>query len=191
MDAAAHRKELIHILQMAYSGELAAAFAYAGHWRSLRDTQQKSDIRKIEDDEWKHRTMVGLMLEELHGKPQIWRETMMACIGITAFVGCFISGWFLPMYFAGRLENDNTKEYFNAAHHAQQLGLERMQEDLLELSEVELGHEAFFRNIVQGHMWLPLMIRVFKWGSDLIPEAAKICQGEDFDSRVEDKNKTR
>lgn len=172
MDAVAHRKELIHILQMAYSGELAAAFAYAGHWRSLRQAKQKQDIRKIENDEWIHRARVGTMLEELQGKPQIWREIMMASIGITAFLGCFASGWFLPMYFAGRLENDNTKEYFTAAYHAQSLGLAQMNVDLLELSQVELEHEAFFRQIVQGHSWLPFMVRFFKWGvaAELITE---------------------
>ncbi|MDZ4834653.1 MAG: ferritin-like domain-containing protein [Candidatus Melainabacteria bacterium] len=152
---------------MAYSGELAAAFAYAGHWRSLSDPQQKADIRKIENDEWKHRAMVGEMLAQLNGKPQLLREIMMACIGINAFFGCFMTGWFLPMYFAGRLENDNTKEYFTAANHAAHLGLQRMQTDLLELSEVELQHEAFFRQIVQGHAWLPLMMRLFTWGSPL------------------------
>lgn len=165
MDAIAHRKELIHILQMAYSGELAAAYAYAGHWRSIKDAKQKADIQKIDDDEWKHRALVGSMLKELEGRPQIWRELMMASIGITAFVGCFISGWFLPMYFAGRLENDNTKEYFTAAHHASALGFVQMNESLLELSQVELEHEAFFRQIVQGHAWLPLMVRLFKWGA--------------------------
>ncbi len=164
MDAAAHRKELIHILQMAYSGELAAAYAYAGHWRSLKHSQQKSDIRKIENDEWNHRAIVGTMLRELNGKPQTWREIMMVSIGITAFVGCFASGWFLPMYFAGRLENDNTEEYFTAAHHAHELGLDEMNRNLLELSKVELEHEAFFHQIVQGHAWLPFMIRAFRWG---------------------------
>jgi Uma2 family endonuclease len=30
------RQNLIRILQSAYSGELAAAFAYRGHWKSLK-----------------------------------------------------------------------------------------------------------------------------------------------------------
>jgi rubrerythrin len=166
MDAIAHRKELIHILQMAYSGELAAAYAYAGHWRSVRNAEQKADIQKIENDEWNHRALVGKMLDELNGKPQLWRELMMACIGVTAFLGCFIGGWFFPMYFAGRLENDNTKEYFTAANHAAELGLTTMEQSLLELSKVELEHEAFFKKIVKGHAWLPLMVRFFQWGAD-------------------------
>jgi demethoxyubiquinone hydroxylase (CLK1/Coq7/Cat5 family) len=150
---------------MAYSGELAAAYAYAGHWRSVRDPQQKIDIRNIENDEWIHRALVGEMLKQLGGKPQRWRETMMACIGGSAFFGCFITGWFLPMYFAGRLENANTQEYFVAAEHAEKLGLHEMKEKLLELSQVELGHEDYFHRIVQGHRLLPTMIRFFTWGN--------------------------
>ncbi len=164
MDAVEHRKALIHILHMAYSGELAAAYAYAGHWRSVRDPQQKKDIHKIETDEWTHRALVGQMLDKLGGKPQCWREFMMSCIGLSAFIGCFLTGWFLPMYFAGRLENANTQEYFVAAQHAEQLGLLEMKEQLLELSEVELSHEDYFHRIVQGHILLPLMIRYFNWG---------------------------
>ena len=36
------------LLQLAYSGEKAAALAYRGHARSVRDPGQKSAIAKIE-----------------------------------------------------------------------------------------------------------------------------------------------
>ncbi|HEY9787766.1 MAG TPA: hypothetical protein V6D17_20425 [Candidatus Obscuribacterales bacterium] len=51
METIDHRKELIHIVHMAYSGELAAGIAYAGHWRSLRDPAQRACIQKIENEE--------------------------------------------------------------------------------------------------------------------------------------------
>lgn len=165
MDAAKHRKELINILHMAYSGELAAAIAYAGHWRSIRNPGQIADIRKIQNEELLHRALVGTMLTELDSRPQGWREVMMAGIGSSVFLACFIGGWFLPMYFAGRLESANTKEYFQAAFHAGELGLTDMKNKLLELSEVELQHEEFFKKVVQGHVLLPTMISLFDWGS--------------------------
>jgi len=179
MDAHEHRKQLIHILQMAYSGELAAAFAYNGHWRSLRDQGQRADVKKIENDEWVHRAVVGSMLAELDGKPQKWREVMMACIGSSVFIACFVGGWFLPMYFAGRLENANTEEYLHAAHHAGELGLVEMREKLLELSEVELQHEDYFKRIVQGHALLPFMIKTFHWG--LVEAIAQVVVPEVLD----------
>ncbi|MBX9666757.1 MAG: ferritin-like domain-containing protein [Candidatus Obscuribacterales bacterium] len=165
MDDNEHRKQLIHVLHMAYSGELAAGIAYAGHWRSLRDEQQRTDIKKIESEEWTHRMLVGQMLKQLGAKPQRWREAMMTTIGSSVFVACFIGGWFLPMYFAGRLESANNAEYEHAAFHAEALGLLDMKAILLELAEVELTHEQFFKDIVQGHKLLPLMIQHFEWGS--------------------------
>ena len=45
---------LVKLLQKAYSGEKAAAFAYIGHARSLRDPAAKAAVRQIEEDEWKH-----------------------------------------------------------------------------------------------------------------------------------------
>ncbi len=49
------RLKLVQLLQLAYSGEKAAALAYQGHARSVRDPAQKAMIEKIEKDEWVHR----------------------------------------------------------------------------------------------------------------------------------------
>ncbi len=49
------RKNLIRILQNAYSGEIAAAYAYRGHWKSLKDSPERTEIKKIEAEEWDHR----------------------------------------------------------------------------------------------------------------------------------------
>lgn len=165
-----HRKQLIHILQMAYSGELAAGIAYAGHWRSLRDIEQRKSVQNIEQDEWRHRKIVGDMLLTLEARPQFWRECMMFCIGSSVYTACFLIGWFFPMYFAGRLESANTKEYDCAAYHAECLGLANFQTVLLELSEVELEHETFFKTIVQTHAWLSMTANLFGWGKISEPQ---------------------
>ena len=36
MDHQSEREKLIQILQGAYSGELAAGYAYRGHWKSVK-----------------------------------------------------------------------------------------------------------------------------------------------------------
>ena len=46
---------LIEILQLAYSGELAAAYAYRGHWKSVSDPEERHRIEEIENEEWHHR----------------------------------------------------------------------------------------------------------------------------------------
>lgn len=69
----------------------------------------------------------------------------------------------MPMYFAGRLESQNSTEYEDAAGHAQELGMDDCVEDLLDMARVELEHEVFFRGVVTGHRLLPLTSRVFRW----------------------------
>ena len=76
---------------------------------------------------------------------------------------CHISGWFMPMYFAGRLESKNSAEYEDAAVFAKELDMEECLEDLLDMARVELEHELFFREVVAGHRLLPIMKRVFGW----------------------------
>jgi rubrerythrin len=149
---------------MAYSGELAAGYAYSAHLRSISDPAQRSGIQKIENEEWEHRKLVGDMLAFLGDGPQPLREIMMATIGRTVGIACFLIGWFLPMYFAGRLESANIKEYENASYYATQLGLNDFAEQLLHLASVEREHEEFFLNMVTGHYLLPLTKAIFKWG---------------------------
>jgi hypothetical protein len=186
---AEHRRLLIHVLHMAYSGEKAAAYAYNAHWKSLRrKAEQSAAIKVIEEQELDHRAIVGQMLSTLHARPQAWRELMMAIIGRCAGFACYIGGWFFPMYFAGRLESANVNEYAVAAYHAEQLGLLDFVSELNRLSLVEKEHELFFLRMVQGHWMLPLVRVFFKWGDGGMllddgnnrsaGEAAESCSGD-------------
>lgn len=157
------KENLVRILQNAYSGEAAAAFAYRGHWKSLRESPEKTQIKKIEAEEWDHRRRVGEWLEKLGAKPRVIREKVFWTIGRTLGLTCYISGWFMPMYFAGRLESKNSIEYKDAAVFAKQLGMDECALDLLDMARVELEHELFFRKVVTGHRLLPVMRRVFGW----------------------------
>ena len=76
---------------------------------------------------------------------------------------CFLSGWFMPMYFAGRLESGNVVEYEEAAAMARELDMPECVDDLLDMARVEAEHELFFREMVAGHRLLPAMKRVFRW----------------------------
>lgn len=157
------RAALIRILQNAYSGEVAAAYAYRGHWRSLKESKEKQRIREIEAEEWDHRRRVGEWLTKLDAEPRPMREKVFGTIGRTLGLSCYISGWFMPMYFAGRLESQNSVEYEDAAAFAKELGMADCVEDLLDMARVEVEHELFFREVVAGHRLLPIMKRVFGW----------------------------
>jgi demethoxyubiquinone hydroxylase (CLK1/Coq7/Cat5 family) len=156
-------QNLIRILQNAYSGEVAAAYAYRGHWKSLKESPEKTRIKEIEAEEWDHRRRVGEWLEKLGAKPRDVREKIFWTIGWTLGLTCHVSGWFMPMYFAGRLESQNSVEYEDAAVFAKELGMDDCVEDLLDMARVEVEHEVFFREMVIGHRLLPIMKRVFGW----------------------------
>ncbi|HEX7254146.1 MAG TPA: demethoxyubiquinone hydroxylase family protein [Thermoanaerobaculia bacterium] len=142
------RRGLVDLLQLAYSGEKAAALAYRGHARTVRDPTQKAMIEKIERDEWVHREKVAGMLERLGARPRSLREARAGLIGhVLAFL-CRVSGWFLPMYFAGRLETKNVCEYEKAARWAAELGLADFLPDLTEMAAVEIEHEKYFFGVI-------------------------------------------
>lgn len=169
-----HRKGFIRILQLAYSGERAAARAYAGHWRSLKSGEERETIKRIEKEEVEHRQAVGEMLKLMQAKPAAWRECLMNTIGSLAYIGCFFTGYFLPMYFAGKLENENVREYDVAAGHAHALGLDHLLPELAHMSQTEAEHELFFSRCIRTHWMLGPAKIVFRW--DPIPVIAKYEQ---------------
>jgi len=64
---------------------------------------------------------------------------------------CRVSGWFAPMYGAGKLESRNIKEYEDAARHARGCGRADLVDCLLDMAEVEWEHEHYFRDKVLSH----------------------------------------
>jgi rubrerythrin len=144
---------LVRILQHAYSGEKAAAYAYRGHWRSCRAEEERQRIREIEDEEWHHRRLVGGMLADLASAPSAVRELRAVLVGRGLGLLCHLAPWFIPMYGAGRLERGNVGEYEAAARHARDGGHEKFVDCLLAMAEVEWEHEAYFRAKVCGHSW--------------------------------------
>ena len=146
-----NRQKLIAILQLAYSGELAAAYAYRGHWHSVSSADERESIRKIEEDEWRHRKLVGEMLTALGSAPNKTREKRAAIICRALGFLCHVTGWLAPMYGAGKLESRNIVEYETAARFARDCGQAQMIDCLLEMAEVEWDHEKYFRSQVLLH----------------------------------------
>jgi rubrerythrin len=145
------RQKLIALLQLAYSAELAAAYAYRGHWHSVVAKDERKRIEQIENEEWHHRRLVGGMLQELGAHPSRRRELRSLLIGRTLGFLCHVMGWLAPMYGAGRLESHNIREYETAARHARDCGREEFVECLLTMAEVEWEHENYFRARVMSH----------------------------------------
>ncbi|HYJ85221.1 MAG TPA: ferritin-like domain-containing protein [Pyrinomonadaceae bacterium] len=144
--------KLINILQLAYSGELAAAYAYRGHWHSVSDAEERARIEQIENEEWHHRRLVGEMLQKLGAQPNQRRERRALIIGRSLGFLCHLTGWLAPMYGAGRLESHNIREYETAARYARDCGREEFVDCLLTMAEVEWEHEKYFRSRVLIHL---------------------------------------
>ena len=141
------KQNLIRILQNAHAGELAAAYAYRGHWKSVRNSEERSRIKQIEQEEWEHREGVLKWLHELDAEPRKFREAVFWTIGRSLGILCYVSGWFFPMYFAGRLESQNTQEYLDAAEFAKELGMQECVDEMMLMSaKGTRTREVFQRN---------------------------------------------
>jgi len=164
-DDDAVRTALIRVLQDAHAGEWAAAYAYRGHWKSLRKRrpEEMAEVRRIEGAEWHHRAGVRTMLRELGARPRLLRELGMGAVGRFFGALCFVSPWFGPMYAAGRLEAMNVGQYDTARLAALQLGLDGAA-DRLEVMRIEEDrHERWFGDQIRGHWLLPPARLLFGW----------------------------
>jgi len=66
--------KLIKLLQLAYSAEKAAAFAYIGHAGSVKNPDEKVAIKHIEVDEWQHRETVLAIMRQYDISPSRYNE---------------------------------------------------------------------------------------------------------------------
>lgn len=155
---------LVDLLQKAYSAERAAAFAYIGHAASLRDPAAKAAVKQIEDDEWHHRENV-LALMRLYEIPVSRAyEVRFYLIGKVIAASCHVIGWFMPYFFAGRLESGNVCEYFVMLRYFRSLGITEHDAVLYDMGIKEKEHEVYFLRQIEGSRLLPFFERVFSWG---------------------------
>lgn len=156
---------LVKLLRKAYSAERAAALAYIGHARSLSDPQQQKEIQRIEQEEWGHRQSVGEIMQVHDVGVSKYYEIKYLIIGRLISLACHVIGWFMPFYFAGRLESGNVCEYFRMLHYFEELGISQHHELLFEMGNTEKEHELYFLEKLKSHRLLPLFEKVFSWGN--------------------------
>lgn len=158
-------KELIDLLQRAYSAEKAAAFAYQGHAGSVKDKTQKNEIKQIELDEWNHRQEVLKIMQCYDIPVSKFYEVRFHIIGKIISGSCYVIGWFMPFYFAGSLESGNVCEYFRMKHFFNELGITKHDIVLYEMGIKEKEHEVYFLSKIKNNRLLPFFEKVFKWGN--------------------------
>jgi len=156
--------QLVDLIQMAYSAEKAAAFAYIGHAASVKNKEEKIAIKQIEIDEWNHRAEVLLLMKEYDIPVSKWYEFKFHVIGKVISGSCFVIGWFMPFYFAGRLESGNVCEYFRMKHYFNSLGIKKHDVILYEMGMKEKEHEVYFLEQIKDSKLLPFFEKLFFWG---------------------------
>ena len=155
---------LVKLLKLAYSAERAASFAYQGHAASVKDKAEKIAIKQIEDDEWNHRAEVLAIMNQYGIPVSRWYEIRFYVIGKMISASCYVIGWFMPFYFAGRLESGNVCEYFRMMQYFHSLGIHEHDQVLYDMGIKEKEHEVYFLEGIRNHRLLPLFEKLFSWG---------------------------
>ncbi|HZE86308.1 MAG TPA: ferritin-like domain-containing protein [Puia sp.] len=156
--------QLIDLLQKAYSAEKAAAFAYQGHAASVKETDQKVAIRQIEIDEWNHRKEVLQIMRQYDIPVSKYYEFRFHVVGKIISGSCYVIGWFMPFYFAGRLESGNVCEYFRMRQYFNALGIKEHDRLLYDMGMKEKEHEIYFLDKIKNNKLLPFFEKLFSWG---------------------------
>lgn len=155
---------LVKLLQRAYSAERAASFAYIGHAGSLRDPAAKAAVKQIEDDEWAHRAHVLAIMRQYNIPVSRSFEIRYYLIGKVIAGSCYVIGWFMPYFFAGKLESGNVCEYFAMMQYFHSLGIREHDAILYEMGMKEKEHEVYFLEQIKTSRLLPFFERIFSWG---------------------------
>ena len=159
-----HQK-LIDLIQRAYSAEKAAAFAYYGHSGSLKNKEHKTAVKQIEIDEWNHRREVLDIMNIYKVPVSPYYEFKYHIIGKFIAFSCYVIGWFMPIYFAGRLESGNVCEYFRMMQYFHELWIRDHDKILYEMGMKEKEHEIYFLNMIKSDKLLPIFEKIFFWGA--------------------------
>ncbi len=161
-----NHKALIDLLQRAYSAEKAAAFAYQGHAGSVKNKTEKIAIKQIELDEWNHRKEVLEIMQKYKIPVSKYYEFRFYVIGKIISFSCYIIGWFMPFFFAGRLESGNVCEYFRMMQYFHELGIVEHNQILYEMGIKEKEHEVYFLGKIKNKKMLRVFEKLFSWGSN-------------------------
>ena len=156
--------KLVDLIKQAYSAEKAAAFAYIGHAASVKDKEEKAAIKQIEIDEWNHRAEMLLLMKQYSIPISKWYEFKFHVIGKIISGSCYVIGWFMAFYFAGRLESGNVCEYFRMKQYFNSVGIIEHDVLLYDLGMKEKEHEVYFLSKIKDSKLLPFFEKLFFWG---------------------------
>lgn len=158
--------KLVDLLQQAYSAEKAAALAYIGNAGAVSNPLEKAAVKQIEIDEWNHRREVLKIMQQYDIPISKYYEAKYYLIGKTIAASCYVIGWFMPYYFAGRLESGNVCEYFIMMQYFHSIGIREHDEVLYEMGIKEKEHEKYFLDQVGPSKLMPFFEKYFGWGKD-------------------------
>lgn len=147
--------QLTKLLKQAYSAEKAAAFAYRGHAASVKNMDEKKAIKQIETDEWGHREEVLNIMQHYDIPISKYYEIRFYVIGKLISGSCYIIGWFMPFYFAGKLESGNVCEYFRIKNYFNNIGIKQHDTVLYDMGIKEKEHEIYFLEQIKTNKFLP------------------------------------
>ena len=168
------------LLQLAYSAENAAAFAYIGHAGSVKNPNEKVAIKQIEMDEWQHRETVLVIMRQYEIEPSRYNEIKYHIVGRIISASCYVIGWFMPYCFAGKLESGSVCEHFIMMKYFSELGITDHDAVLYEMGMKEKEHEVYFQKSLENNRLLPLFEKVFGWGiiflADISTQKRLVCE---------------
>lgn len=116
-------------------------------------------------DEWNHRAEVLNLMKRYNVPISKWYEVRFYIIGKIISGSCYVIGWFMPFYFAGRLESGNVCEYFRMKQYFNSLGIIEHDELLYEMGMKEKEHEIYFLEKIKDNKLLPVFEKLFNWGN--------------------------
>jgi len=127
---------------------------------------EKKNIKQIENDEWNHRREVLALMQQYDVPISKNYEVRAHIIGKVISASCYVIGWFMPFYFAGRLESGNVCEYFRMKQYFNSLGITEHDQLLYDMGIKEKEHEVYFLDGIKTNKLLPLFQKLLGWGDE-------------------------
>jgi hypothetical protein len=97
--------------------------------------------------------------------PSKYYELRFHAVGKVISFSCYVIGWFMPFYFAGRLESGNVCEYFRMKQYFNSLGITAHDKLLYDMGMKEKDHEIYFLGKIKTNKLLPVFEKLFAWGN--------------------------
>lgn len=132
--------KLVKMLQKAYAGEIAAYYAYSGHWQSEKDPEVRRQIQEIQKHELYHILEIERMLKSLDAKPAPIRTWIFERIGRTIGFLCLFFSQRTKARVAMSIERFGAAKYDDIKLEASRQKRYAMARELSHMAQTEDGH---------------------------------------------------